>query len=155
MLTFSNQLLSLLGSPSSGSLPLRLLTLTRVSSASLLLTASSTLGALARLALALPSISIPSSVADGVYSTISHLQLACQNLGGLEGLEHARLAEQEAEKVFFEKSMVGQVYFPDEHKVAVYLPLLGPVGVPLFMAVIKEVKAWKSRRHGVLAPNRK
>lgn len=40
---------------------------------------------------------------------------------------------------FFEKSMVGQVYFPEEHKVAVYLPLLGPVGVPLLMSGMKEI----------------
>jgi len=37
--------------------------------------------------------------------------------------------------------MVGQVYFPDEHKVAVYLPLLGPVTVPLVMAALKELKS--------------
>jgi phosphatidylinositol glycan class S len=36
--------------------------------------------------------------------------------------------------------MVGQVYFPDEHKVAVYLPLLGPVGVPLVVSLLKELK---------------
>ena len=54
--------------------------------------------------------------------------------------------EEAAEKAFFEKSMVGQVYFPDEHKVAVYLPLLGPVGVPLVMSVLKELKAWRKRK---------
>lgn len=36
--------------------------------------------------------------------------------------------------------MVGQVYFPDEHKVAVYLPLLGPIGVPLVVGLLKEIK---------------
>jgi len=35
--------------------------------------------------------------------------------------------------------MVGQVYFPDEHKVAVYVPLLGPMGVPLVLAGVKEL----------------
>jgi phosphatidylinositol glycan class S len=146
MLTFSTQLLALLGAPESNSLPLRLMTLIRVRSASLLLKASSTLGSLARLTLALPSISIPQSVAEGVKTTIEHLEQACKELGGSEGLEHARIAEEEAERAFFEKSMVGQVYFPDEHKIAVYLPLLGPVGVPLVMGVVKEVKAWRKRR---------
>lgn len=61
------------------------------------------------------------------------------------------MAEEEAERAFFEKSMVGQVYFPDEHRVAVYMPLLGPMSVPLVMAVVKEVKAWKKRRRGVVA----
>ncbi|EHL00663.1 putative GPI transamidase component PIG-S like protein [Glarea lozoyensis 74030] len=149
ILTFSNQLMSLLGAPSSHSLPLRLNTLIRVRSAGLLLKASGTMGSLARLTVALPSISIPQSVADGVATTLFHLGKACDGLGGIEGLENARIAEEAAEKAFFEKSMVGQVYFPDEHKVAVYLPLLGPVGVPLVMGVVKEVKAWRKRRRGL------
>ncbi|EFQ31928.1 phosphatidylinositol-glycan biosynthesis class S protein [Colletotrichum graminicola M1.001] len=146
MLTFAGHLLSLLGTPQSGSLPLRLSTLSRIRSADLLLRASSTLGSLARLSLALPSISIPRNVADGVAKTMHHLELACASLGGPEGLEHARIAEAEAERAFFEKSMVGQLYFPDEHKVAVYLPLLGPVGVPLVMGLLNEIKAWRKRR---------
>ncbi|KAH8682556.1 phosphatidylinositol-glycan biosynthesis class S protein [Xylariales sp. PMI_506] len=146
ILTFTSHLLSLLGTPQSGSLPLRLSTLTRIRSADLLLRASSTLGSLARLSLALPSISIPSSVADGVAKTMHHLELACANLGNPESLDHARIAEAEAERAFFEKSMVGQLYFPDEHKIAVYLPLLGPVGVPLVMGLLNELKAWRTRR---------
>ncbi|KAI0450559.1 phosphatidylinositol-glycan biosynthesis class S protein [Xylaria acuta] len=146
ILTFASHLLSLLGTPQSGSLPMRLSTLTRVRSVDMLLRASSSLGSLARLSLALPSISIPSSVADGVAKSIHHLELACSKLGSTESLEHARIAETEAERAFFEKSMVGQLYFPDEHKVAVYLPLLGPVGVPLVMGLLTEFKAWKARR---------
>ncbi|KAI1424917.1 phosphatidylinositol-glycan biosynthesis class S protein [Xylaria sp. FL1777] len=146
VLTFASHLLSLLGTPQSGSLPMRLSTLTRLRSVDMLLRASSSLGSLARLSLALPSISIPSSVAEGVAKSIYHLELACSKLGSAESLEHARIAETEAERAFFEKSMVGQLYFPDEHKVAVYLPLLGPVGVPLLMGLITELKAWKTRR---------
>ncbi|ORY66990.1 phosphatidylinositol-glycan biosynthesis class S protein [Pseudomassariella vexata] len=146
VLTFTSHLLSLLGTPQSGSLPMRLSTLNRMRSADLLLRASSSLGSLARLSLALPSISIPSSVADGVAKSMQHLQMACSTLGGSDSLEHARIAEAEAERAFFEKSMVGQLYFPDEHKVAVYLPLLGPVGVPLVMGLLNELKAWRKRR---------
>jgi phosphatidylinositol glycan class S len=77
---------------------------------------------------------------------MSHLRLACETLGGAEGLAHARIAEAEAERAFFEKSMVGQLYFPDEHKLAVYIPLLGPVGVPLLLGLLNEIKAWRKRR---------
>lgn len=146
LLTFTSHLLSLTGTPQRGSLALRLSTLARIRSADLLLRASSTLGSLARLALALPSISIPGSVADGVAKTMRHLRLACETLGAAEGLAHARVAEAEAERAFFEKSMVGQLYFPDEHKIAVYLPLLGPVAVPLVMALLNELKSWRKRR---------
>lgn len=146
MLAFASHLLSLLGTPQSGSLPMRLSTLIRVRSVDMLLRASSSLGSLARLSLALPSISIPSSVADGVAKSIHHLELSCSSLGSTGSLGHARIAETEAERAFFEKSMVGQLYFPDEHKVAVYLPLLGPVGVPLLMGLLTEFKAWNLRR---------
>ncbi|KAL2110830.1 hypothetical protein VUR80DRAFT_657 [Thermomyces stellatus] len=146
LLTFASHLLSLLGTPEKGTLPLRLSTLSRTRSADLLLRASSTLGALARLSLNLPSISIPRSVADGVTKSLHHLSHACADLASPSALQHARVAESEAERSFFEKSMVGQLYFPDEHKVAVYLPLLGPVGVPLVMGVIREVRGWLKRR---------
>lgn len=146
MLTFGGHLLSLLGTPVSGSLPLRLSSLTRIRSTDLLLRASSSLGSLARLTEKLPSIAIPQSVADGVETTLHHLEQACANLGGVEGLTHARIAEQEVERAFFEKSMVGQLYFPDEHKIAVYLPLLGPISVPLIMGLITELKNWIARR---------
>ncbi|TQV98429.1 hypothetical protein V2A60_007829 [Cordyceps javanica] len=146
MLTFGGHLLSLLGTPVSGSLPVRLSSLTRIRSTDLLLRASSSLGSLARLTEKLPSIAIPQSVADGIETTIHHLEQACANLGGIQGLTHARIAEQEVERAFFEKSMVGQLYFPDEHKIAVYLPLLGPISVPLVMGLIAELKSWIARR---------
>ena len=151
LMTFSRQLLSLLGAPESPpSFPMQLKTLARVRAASLLLSASSTMGSLARLTVALPSIAIPESVAAAVDSTLSHLRDTCTHLrdGRFDAaLEHAKIAEAEAEKGFFEKSMVGQVYFPDEHKVAVYLPLLGPMSVPLVMSALKELKRlWNARK---------
>ena len=151
LLTFSHQLLSLLGAPQTPpSLPLQLQTLTRIRAASLLLSASSTMGSLARLTVALPSIAIPETVSTAVESTLDHLRSTCAGLKAghfQQALTHAKIAEAQAERGFFEKSMVGQVYFPDEHKVAVYLPLLGPIGVPLLMNAMKEVrKAFAARR---------
>lgn len=147
LLTFSHQLLAFLGAPQSPpSLPLQLQTLTRVRAASLLFSASSTMGSLARLTVALPSIAIPETVSTAVDTTLAQLRKTCESLKDgrfNDALGHARVAEAEAEKGFFEKSMVGQVYFPDEHKVAVYLPLLGPVGVPLVLSALKEMrKLW-------------
>jgi phosphatidylinositol glycan class S len=158
-MTFSHQLLTLLGTPSTpASLPLRLQTSIRIRAATLLLSASSTMGSLARLTESLPSIPIPASVASSVSTTLSHLGATCSHLReGRFGaaLASARVAETEAERSFFEKSMVGQVYFPDEHKVAVYLPLLGPVGVPLVVSLLKELKriaaGRKARRAAVAA----
>jgi phosphatidylinositol glycan class S len=147
MLNFGTQLLSLLGVPDTptSSLGLRLSTLVRIRAASQLLSASSTLGSLARLVATLPSIPIPTTVAASVESTLLHLDSACTAFRAgdfQDALAHARIADIEAEKAFFERSMVGQVYFPDEHKVAVYLPLMGPMAVPLVMSMLKEVVPW-------------
>lgn len=151
---FRSQLLSLLGLPGETNtpLPLRLQSLLRIQITSLFLSASSTLGSLARLTQSLPSIPIPLSVARSVDSTISHLTQTCKALDRSQfevALSNARQAETEAEQAFFEKSMVGQVYFPDEHKFAVYMPLLGPISFPLVLGLIKEVKfyvqRWKKR----------
>ncbi|KAL8924609.1 MAG: hypothetical protein Q9208_003924 [Pyrenodesmia sp. 3 TL-2023] len=151
LLVFSHQLLSFLGTPESPpSIPLKLQTLTRLRAVSLLLSASSTMGSLARLTIALPSIAIPETVSTAVEATLQHLGRSCTALKNGEfstALDNAKTAEMAAERGFFEKSMVGQLYFPDEHKVAVYLPLLGPVGVPLIMSALKELRRiWMVRR---------
>jgi phosphatidylinositol glycan class S len=141
-LVFSTHLLSLLGLPDEPqvSLLLRLSTLRRTLTLSLMQSSASTLGALARLT-------------QSLHRTVTSLGQACAALQGgrfSEALDQARQADMNAERAFFDKSMVGQVYFPDEHKIAVYLPLLGPVSVPLILALGKEVKtflAWvKSRK---------
>ena len=144
ILTFAEQLTSLLGVPQTPpSLSLRVASLTRERTTSLIISASSTLGALARLTLKLTSIAIPDAVAKSVEESISRLYRSCDDLENgryQSALENARVAEIEAERAFFEPSMVGQVYFPEEHKVAVYVPLLGPMAVPLVMAGIKELR---------------
>ncbi|KAF2440742.1 hypothetical protein P171DRAFT_368151 [Karstenula rhodostoma CBS 690.94] len=145
MQVFSTQLSSLLGLPQTpASLPLRISTLIRIHATSLLFSASSTLGALAQVYQKMPTIPVPDPVAKSVDLSLAHLHRACELLRDgrfQDALENARTADGEAEKAFFERSMVGQVYFPDEHKVAVYLPLLGPVAVPLVMAALKEIKS--------------
>lgn len=150
MLVFADQLASLLGvPPSPPSLSLRISSLTRERATALILSASSTLGALSRLVLKLTSIAIPPSVAKSVDETLSRLDQACTDLreGHFQSaLENARIAETEVEQAFFEPSMVGQVYFPEEHKVAVYVPLLGPMAVPLVMAAVKELKNLRERK---------
>lgn len=141
---FSVQLSSLLGFPS-GNLPLslRIQSHQRIAGLSLFLRASSSLGSLARLAGHLATIPIPRQVSSLVDDALSKLAAASADLGTGKinaGVKQATSAFGDAEKAFFDKSMVGQVYFPEEHKVAVYLPLMGPVCVPLAVALLREIK---------------
>jgi GPI-anchor transamidase subunit S len=147
--TFSSQLLALLGVPfaqyrgTTLPLPLRLRSHVRLTALSLHLKAASNLGSLARLAKHLSSIPIPKHVAQLVDDSMSNLTASATALNQgqwADAVQHASTAYEDSEKAFFDKSMVGQVYFPDEHKVAVYTPLLGPIALPLVMALVREVK---------------
>lgn len=65
-------------------------------------------------------------------------------------MQHSSLALEYAEKAFFDDKMVSMLYFPDEHKYAIYTPLFGPLAMPLLMALLKELqvmfKSWKAAR---------
>ncbi|RIB01224.1 phosphatidylinositol-glycan biosynthesis class S protein [Gigaspora rosea] len=58
-------------------------------------------------------------------------------------LQHAKKAIERAESAFFDPTMVSMLYFPDEHKYAIYMPLFVPISVPLLMALLKELKELK------------
>ena len=60
-------------------------------------------------------------------------------------LNHAVKASTEASKAFFHPSMLGLLYFPDEHKLAVYTPFFGPIALPIVAATVREVVAWRKR----------
>ncbi len=147
--TFSSQLLSLMGVLSLKykdrllPLPMRLQAHARLAGLSLRMKAASSLGSLARLSQHLSSIPIPKHVAQLVENAMGNLTASAAAFGESrwdDAIHYASTAYQDSEKAFFDKSMVGQVYFPDEHKVAVYLPLLGPIGVPLMVALIRELR---------------
>lgn len=59
-------------------------------------------------------------------------------------LELAHSSELISSRAFFNPNMLGQLYFPDEHKYAVYTPLFGPLAVPLLVAGLRLLK---EKRH--------
>ncbi|KIV94193.1 hypothetical protein PV10_01982 [Exophiala mesophila] len=153
--TFATQLLSLLGisqpdePPRGLALRHRLVAYKRLSALNLYLRASSNLGSLSRLAQHLGQIPIPRNVAqlvDSAVHNLSECSKAFLESRWARALMSAKSSFLDSDKAFFDRSMVGQVYFPDEHKVAVYLPLLGPIGGPLIVGLVRELKRLASRR---------
>ncbi|WFD48142.1 hypothetical protein GLX27_002810 [Malassezia furfur] len=67
-----------------------------------------------------------------------------------EALDTAFAAQTHASRAFFDPSMLAMLYFPDEHKYAVYTPLFGPLFVPLIVAVVREIR--RQRRSARTAP---
>jgi GPI-anchor transamidase subunit S len=50
--------------------------------------------------------------------------------------------------------MLALLYFPSEHKFAVYTPLFASALIPLAAAAIKEILAWRSERRTAAKKNR-
>lgn len=64
----------------------------------------------------------------------------------IETLLHSSQALTHASRAFFNPGMLALLYFPAEHKYAVYTPLFASVAVPLLAAVGREVVAWRRNR---------
>lgn len=145
---FSSQLFSLLGAPTVPKSPLfRVDVLSRISALRALLTASSSLGSLNRVSQSLPGIAIPKSVLASVNSSLAAIAESLEALKSGQwtaAVRTAGLAMGQAHNAFFEKMMVQQTFFPDEHKVAVYLPLLGPVCVIVFLSLVRLKKEFQT-----------
>lgn len=51
-----------------------------------------------------------------------------------------------SDSAFFDPTMLALLYFPDEHKYAVYMPLFVPILLPILSAIFKEFQLFKARR---------
>lgn len=141
---FASQLLRLLGAPRVPKSPaVRLDALKRISAARALAGAAASLGSLHRLSLSLEDIAIPKPVYASVETALEHITAALAALRSgnwNEAVISAGVAQTAAEAAFFDKMMVQQAFFPSEHNIAIYMPLLGPLGIVMFMGSVKLYK---------------
>ena len=64
-------------------------------------------------------------------------------------LYYSSKALELASRAFFNPGMLALLYFPPEHNLAVYMPLLAPVAVPLVASVLRELSKWRKSRRKV------
>ncbi|CAI5760081.1 unnamed protein product [Candida verbasci] len=100
-----------------------------------------TLGSLYKLTNQLQNINIPESTADEVKQSLKYLEIAIEK----HDLEYSLKALNSANKAFFDPTMVQQAYFPSEHKLAVLLPLLGPIASIVIFSIMKLIKQRKRK----------
>lgn len=133
---FQSQLMALLGAPTEPrSSQLRVDALGRMMAARAVLATTASLASLKRLAEHMPDIAIPDQVNENCKLAFKFLDdsLAAIKQGMYYiGTNAAGKAATFAEAAFFDKRMVAQTFVPQEHKLATYMPLLGPIGLLLF-----------------------
>ena len=64
----------------------------------------------------------------------------------LKAFKHSAKAFTLSSNAFFNPGNLGMLYFPAEHKYAVYTPLFASIAAPLIAAVAREFMAWKKER---------
>ncbi|XP_004605349.2 GPI transamidase component PIG-S [Sorex araneus] len=115
-----------------------------------LATATATLTSLAQLLGKISNIVIKDDVASEVYRAVAAVQKAAEELASGR-LVSAFTASQEAvtssERAFFDPSLLHLLYFPDDQKFAIYIPLFLPMAVPILLSLVKIFlemrKSWK------------
>ncbi|CAR28063.1 hypothetical protein ZYGR_0N05520 [Zygosaccharomyces rouxii] len=111
--------------------------------------AEETLWSLVKLTQSFQTMSIPEEVLGNVTEALD-LRLQIIDMlndplqGGDESWNRALILSNKlvelSEAAFFHGEMVQQNFFPQEHKLAVYLPLLGPITVVTFFGFIRLIK---------------
>jgi GPI-anchor transamidase subunit S len=100
--------------------------------------AQSTLKSLISLLDDINYIVIDDDVGQAVNDAYDHILLAKQCLLDNEldtCVDYARAAFVAAERAFFDPSLLALLYFPDEQKYAIYIPLFLPIMIPVVLSI--------------------
>lgn len=146
--TFASQLFQLLGMPSQPRSPsIKIDTLSRTMTYKNLEQSLENLEALLTLTNSLNEISIPELTKLYIQKSIYYLEESINELNRgnfYSSMKYSSQSLENSDRAFFEKEMVQQAYFPSEHKLAVFLPLLGPLCSIVSIGALKALKDMKA-----------
>lgn len=103
-----------------------------------LLTTINTLQSLAQLLEEISNIVINDEIGHEVSLAVASVQESCRllKLGDIkEGYKLSQQALIASEKAFFDPSLLALLYFPDDQKFAIYIPLFLPISIPVIMSL--------------------
>ncbi|KAL0572815.1 GPI transamidase component [Marasmius crinis-equi] len=157
--TFSQQLLTLLGVPrlpngistrhATQPTSWQIDTLLRHRTIENVARTSDTLRSTVSLVEQIPNMPVGEKVRNDVrdaLKTLGGLSSSSSSLNLTGILQQSSRALTRSQKAFFHPGMLALLYFPAEHKYAVYTPLFASAIIPLVAAAMREVAAWRRQR---------
>ncbi|KAI0792312.1 phosphatidylinositol-glycan biosynthesis class S protein-domain-containing protein [Abortiporus biennis] len=106
-----------------------------------------TLESITALVRQIENMPVGEDVKGDVQGALNELELAhSMQDQSISTLYHSAQALKRSSRAFFNPGMLALLYFPAEHKYAVYTPLFASVAAPLVAAVLREFAAWKKER---------
>jgi phosphatidylinositol glycan class S len=119
----------------------------------LILTAANTLHSLGQLLDEITNIVVTEEVGDQVERSVAAIKAAIieASEGKLDFAQsHAIEAFKSSEIAFHHPKNLKQLYFPDDQKYAIYIPLFLPVGIPVILSlkgIFRRIFAhWKAKQ---------
>jgi len=118
----------------------------------LIFTAANTLHSLGQLLDEITNIVVTEEVGDHVENSVNSIKSAIKDAteGHLQTAQkHAIDAFKSSEIAFHHPKNLKQLYFPDDQKYAIYIPLFLPVGIPVLLSLkglLSRFLAWKRNR---------
>ncbi|XP_053702741.1 GPI transamidase component PIG-S isoform X3 [Synchiropus splendidus] len=112
-------------------------------------TATMSVTSLAQLLDQIGNIVINDNIAQQVSSAVASLQLAVAELESANvafALQYSKEATLASERAFFDPSLLHLLYFPDDQKFAIYIPLFLPMCVPILLSLLKILSEVRKRR---------
>ncbi|KXS10899.1 hypothetical protein M427DRAFT_115489 [Gonapodya prolifera JEL478] len=116
-----------------------------------LVNAARTLHSLGTLVQSMPNMVVQDSISVQIKDALRSIKQTQDLLSQttlpvtLSASRSASLALTSAESAFFDPTMVSKLYFPDEHRLAIYTPFFVPAAVSLFAGSFKILKRYRSR----------
>lgn len=83
---------------------------------------------------------------NSAYELIIKAKESLANHQLMKASELAQKAFVASEQAFFDASLLAQLYFPDEQKYAIYIPLFLPIMVPVVTSFSMMIKLLKKQR---------
>ncbi|XP_077996090.1 GPI-anchor transamidase component PIGS-like [Glandiceps talaboti] len=112
-------------------------------------TATSTLASLSQLLGQISNMVIRDAIAEQVYTAVEAIQMTHSYLKDsnlYRAFHSSKRAIQASEKAFFDPSLLELLYFPEDQKFAIYIPLFLPISIPVLITLVKAIKWVKAQR---------
>uniref|UniRef100_K1PHI6 GPI transamidase component PIG-S n=1 Tax=Magallana gigas TaxID=29159 RepID=K1PHI6_MAGGI len=114
-----------------------------------LATSISTLQSLTALLEGISNIVIQDDIGQQVENAVTGIKEAHRHLSSgqiARAFTQSRKALASSEKAFFDPSLLELLYFPEDQKFAIYIPLFLPIGLPILGSLFKAIKWIKTKR---------
>lgn len=98
----------------------------------------SSLFSLSQLLSTISNIVITDEIGDLIYSSVDAATKSLADLKNgdlISAFKAAEAAFVKSEKAFFDPSLLALLYFPDDQKYAIYIPLFLPVSIPVLLSI--------------------